>query len=591
MKEGELKKRREREKFQIVGKIKPDRKVKSLEGFKVMANVAGTKKQLGSAITDVDGTYEIKFEYDEPVDVNISVCPDVNEAMLKVIPKAKHFVPKDAWVKRSPYSLEADIPLSEPTILLWERTCQDYTIVGVVRKVIPDPVNPGSYLDPEPIPDVTVHIYEVSHQPFSLIESGFSSLPPPPPPPPPPPQPSRSVCELGSVTTGDNGVFVFDFTWYYQEQQPPYAYPGPDVKPDIRFKVFQNVNDFDVLLYEEDLSETHWDIETTFGVSLIVEGDVIVPDDPMPDIVDKFEFQGIGNVLVSDMNDDGYVSATKSPFGSTIHVKGQFKNELHGKYYQVLYAKWANDETEPIFPDDFAPILNEEWPVAQMIGGMWVTVSKSPTELPGGIKGCYEIPYYTDLSLTLKDVLIRWSTHRMDFGSPKYPDGKYTLKVKAFKDNGNEISFPTIEDKELIVRIDNTWPVAIIKDIGIVGGEIPLCADLPPGSEETCDDPEECGIVYIELNKEVRIKFDAYDEQNHFRSYKLTYRTGGDVVTIATSSGSNDYGYTDETVDWDIGGLKQCGYEIKLEVRDRTTNGYFPIHRTDDFLHLILLET
>ena len=582
MKEGELKKRGEREKFQIVGKIKPDKEVKSLEGFKVMAYVAGTKKQLGSAITDADGTYEIKFEYDEPVDVNISVCPDVNEAMLKAIPKAKHVVPKDAWVKRSPYSLEADIPLSEPTMLVWETICKEYIIYGMVVQGIPDPSISGSYSDLIPIPNVTVHISEVDLQPLVSIE-------------PPQPPPSFLVSTLGTATTDENGLFSFIFNWCYQGE-PPGMYPWSDVKPDLIFDVFQNVNNVQVHLYGEDPSETRWNIDQIppFGVCLIVEGPVIMPDDPIPPIDGDFEFHGIGNVLISQMNPEGYVDAPgspfdESPFGSTIHVKGQFNDELQGKYYQVSYAKWANDDTPPDDPD-FAPILDEAWLVAKLIGGTWQTFYKSPIEV-GGIEGCYEIPDYADIYLTSKTTLISWSTDRIDLGAPRYPDGKYTLKVRAFEVDGT--GYITLGgETKLNVRIDNTWPVAEIKDdIDITGGTIPPCP-----SEGICDDPEECGIIYIESGKKVRIKFDAYDEQNHFRSYKLTYRTGGGEYPIPDGSKNfigpprNDYGFTDETVDWDIGGLSQCGYEIRLKMWDRTINGYSLIHKTEDSHHLILLK-
>jgi hypothetical protein len=318
-----------------------------------------------------------------------------------------------------------------------------------------------------------------------------------------------------------------------------------------------------------------------------VEGDVILPDEEVDSIFEDFKFHGIGNVLKSDMNDEGYVDAEKSPFGSTIDVIGQFKDALQGKYYRVLYAEWENDITPPV-ENDFAPILNEVWPVAELGGAGWETFSKSPIELPGGIEGCYEIPDYNNYSLTSKTTLIRWSTHRIDLGAPRYPDGKYTLKVEAYKDDGTEIELlPSRGNEELNVRIDNTWPVAEIKgDIGIIGGTIPLCSET---DEEICDNPEVCGIIYIESGKKARIKFDAYDEQNHFRRYKLTYRTG-DGNEIPISDGSNDYGFTDETVDWEIGGLSQCGYEIRLEVWDRTTNGYRLIHRTEDFIHLILLD-
>lgn len=599
MEEKEKKTKREKEKFHIAGKVKTEEEGESIAGLKVMAYVTGTKKQLGSAITDSDGTYKIEFEHDKPVDVNISVCPDVDEKVLKIIPKAKHFIPKDAWVKRRPYHVEkVDVSITPPIWKLWETICKKYTIFGMVVKGIPDPDNPGSYLNLIPIPDATVHIYDVDP----------SWFPKPSMPPWPPMFRHYYEHEIGTTTTDENGLFVFDFDWCYSSPHihPWWRSPFPDTKPDILFKVTQTVNSVEVPFYEEDPSQTRWNIEQLpLGVTLIVEGEVILPDDPMTPITGDFEFHGIGRVLISQIDSEGYadtsgtgdvVGARDSPFGSTIDVKGQFNNSLPGKYYQVLYAKWENDTTPPN-PGDFTPILDEVWPVAQKIGDNWVTVYKSPVELPVAGGGCYEIPDYTDLYLTSKEILIRWATHRKDLGAPRYPNGKYSLMIKVFNADGTQ-GLGTQPINTFIVRVDNTWPVAKIKeDISIIGGTVKNCDNpiLSPG--EICDSPEVCGIIYLESGKQLRVKFDAYDEQNHFRNYKLTYRTGhGSEVNIPNGSKyftgppRKDYGFTNETVDWNIGGLDQCGYEIRLRVWDRTINGYYHIHWREDFIHIVLLN-
>ena len=569
-------------------------KDRSLEGLRVMAYVAETKKQLGSTITDAKGNYKIELEYEKPLDVSVSVSPDVDEKVLKVIPKAKKLISKKTWVKRSPYyAKEIDISISKVIYILWEKVCKPYTVYGMVVQGIPDPDNPGSYLDLIPIPGATVHIYDVS-PPWIWI---IGTTPPP-----------YYKNEIGTATTDENGLFVFNFDWCYTVSHL-LIWPFPDYKPDILFKVTQNVNGVKVPIYEEDPgTKTRWNIDDLppLGVTLIVEGDVILPDDPMTPIAGDFEFHGIGWVLTSQINGEGYadtsglhdvVRAKDSPFGSTIDIKGQFNNSLQGKYYQVFFAKWANDTTPPS-PGDFSPILDEIWPIAQKIAGEWKTVHKSPVELPGAGDGCYEIPDYTDLYQTSKDILIRMNTHRMDLGAPRYPNGKYSLLVKVFNGDGSEVSIPAGGDIQLIIRVDNTWPIAKIKeDIEIDGGVIPHCPDPKPQGM-ICDNPEVCGIVYIESGKKLHIKFDAYDEQHHFRNYKLTYRTGHNVEEIAITGGSKyftgppreDHGFTDEILDWNIAGLNQCGYEIRLRVWDRTINGKHHIHRSEDFIHIILLD-
>ena len=585
--------KRKEEKFVIRGRLSVDEAGRELGGLKVIATLAHTKQQLGEAVTEPDGAFSLEFRWHEPVDVDIAVAPDVDKAVLRTIPKANRAFTKDAWARQNPYVLEIDKwVIARPIWRLWDEVCKTYTVFGMVVKGVPDPLNPGTYLELIPIPDATVHIYDVNPSWFWMF----------------PPDYTRH--ELGTATTDVNGLFVFTFNWCYTI---PFVHlwwwpPFPDTKPDLLFEVTQTVNGSPVTIYAEDPAvETRWNIDNLppLGVTLIVEDDVVLPDDPISPISGDFEFHGIGRVLVSQIDTEGYantagagdvVGAKDSPFGSSLDIKGQFNNAHAGKYYQVRYARWQNDTTPPA-AGDFAPILDEAWPIAQKVGANWVTVMRTPVSLPGAGDGCYQIPDYTDLYTTSKEMLIRWTTHRNDMGARRYPDGKYTLQIAAFNADGSSLPLPAGGGEEIAVRIDNRWPVAALDEsFAIVGGTLPLCPDPKPAGM-ICDSPEVCGIVYIEPGKRVRIGFDAYDDQNHFRNYQLTYRTGHGV-SVAIAGGSKqftgppreDFGFTAETVDWDIAGLAQCGYEVRLVVWDRTINGYHHIHRSEDFVHVILLE-
>jgi hypothetical protein len=584
---------RKQDTFTIRGRLAAAEGSRNLGGLKVIATLAHTKQRLGEVTTGPDGSFTLEFRWHEPVDVEIAVAPDVDEAVMRTIPKASRTFSKEEWVKKSPYTLEIDDwIIAQPIWKLWDEVCKTYTVFGMVVKGVPDPHNPGTYLELIPIPDATVHIYDVNPSWFWILPPGHTRR------------------ELGTATTDVNGLFVFTFEWCYTI---PYIHlwwwPSfPDTKPDLLFEVTQTVNGTKVSIYDEDpATETRWDINNLppLGVTLIVEEDVVLPDDPISPISDDFEFHGIGRVLVSQINSEGYAStagagdvvgAHDSPFGSTLDIKGQFNNAHAGKFYQVLYARWADDTTPPT-AGDFGPMLDESWPIAQKVGTNWVTVMRSPVSLPGAGEGCYQIPDYTDLYTTSKEILIRWTTYRKDVGAPRYPDGKYTLKIKAFNADGSDLPLPAGGTDEIIVRIDNSWPVASLQGtFSIVGGTLPLCPNPKPAGM-ICDSPQVCGIVYIEPGKQVRIGFDAYDNQDHFRNYQLSYRTGHGVA-VAIPGGSKqfigppreDHGFIGESVDWSIAGLAQCGYEVRLVVWDRTINGYHHIHWSEDFVHVILLE-
>jgi len=223
------------EKFVITGKVKKEEETESVQGLKVVAYLAGTKRVLGSAITDSEGNYKIEFENDKPADVNISVCPDVEEKKFELIPKVRHFISKDTWKKKSPYYVETvDITIKKSIFDLWRRICKKYTIFGMVAIGVPDPANPGTYVDYIPIPGATVHIYDVNIPWWPFF-------------PPPPPSPPYYKYEIGTAVTDENGLFLFEFDWCYS-LWPWMFFPFPDTKPDILFTVTQTVNDVEVTI-------------------------------------------------------------------------------------------------------------------------------------------------------------------------------------------------------------------------------------------------------------------------------------------------------------------------------------------------------
>lgn len=551
---------------------------RSVEGLKVSAYVAGTKKLLGTAIADEEGRYRFEFEHKKPMNVELLVTPNVSEKLISGLPAARKRIPPAELSKK------VDLSISEYLWPIWDKITKVYVLFGNVMHGIPDPDNEGDYLDLTPIPDVTVHIYDVGSwwDPFPM---GYTKH------------------KLGTATTSATGSFFFEFNWtYYLGGMHPIWMP-PDTKPDILIEVTQRVNGVDVLLYEDQPDvDTRWNIDQfPPGIPIIIEGDMILPDEELTPIDTDFEFHGIGRVLISELF-DGYadtsgstpdvVKAKNSPFGGTIDIKGQFNNELQGNFYRVLFAKWEDDTTPPE-SGDFTPMLDEGWNIAMKVDDEWTTVYRSPGELGELGGGFYQIPDYTDTNMTSKEILVRWRTWRKDGGAPRYPDGKYSLRLEVYDEDGAAILATT----SMAVQVDNTEPIALIREnIQVENGSLPLCTETTTEGE-LCDSPEVCGIVYLEPGKKLKFRLDAYDEANHFRRYRVTYRGGhgetGIIRNWVSWEDENDHGLENELVEWDISpssALTQCGYQIHLKVWDRTINGYGYIHEESDFINMILLD-
>jgi hypothetical protein len=293
--------------FQITGKVETEG-AEPPSKLRVIAYVAGTKKQLGSTIPNADGTYKIEFEHDKPTDIDVSVGLDTLERAFDRLPKVRSFISKDVWVKRSPYSAKVDFAIPNTIYSLWKKICKKYVVFGWVVKGVPDPNDPNNYINLIPVPDATVHIIDVSWPKIYPVWE----------------KPKYQEFEIGTATTDQNGLFLFELDWCYTKIIPGQKAPipvwllNPDYKPDIIFKVAQTVNNVEVPIYTEDPSEARWDMEDlpSLGVTLVVKGEAILPDDPMPAISGDFEFHGVGRVLISQINSDGYAD-TSSVAGCT----------------------------------------------------------------------------------------------------------------------------------------------------------------------------------------------------------------------------------------------------------------------------------
>ncbi len=245
----------------------------------------------------------------------------------------------------------------------------------------------------------------------------------------------------------------------------------------------------------------------------------------------------VGGMPVGNINSEGLANgwsattpqfeAFDSPFGGVVEILGLKPSCEECERFKVEYAEWPSFTTPPA-PDSFNPLTDDfkEWMFVWP--SLWVRVNRAPAS-----DGWLDI---------LCDSVM---------GGPYYPwntaskNGKYSLRLTVEDVGGTQhVSLP------VVVMIDNKRPTAVLNI-----STTPECGDITIGDTVTGN-------------------IAATDE--HFYSYRLSYRCGlnppcpGSVLPVRKYGNVSDHGDADLTFTWDTTGLPPCGYEILLEVWDRT---------------------
>lgn len=395
-----------------------------------------------------------------------------------------------------------------------------------------------------------------------------------------------------------------------------------DEFPDLLFEAQLGIEGSLRTIYSESYSETRWNQGLYLYVDLYVDGDLSLhatDTDIDADQDESFLFHGVGNVEPGWINSEGIIKSAPAAtglneyvFGGRMHIKGQFNNTHKGKYYQVEY-QCAGESS-------WNAVVGEQWYYSVYVGNnQWETHIKSPVTL-SGIEGCYIIPDYTDLDTTQKELILPWTSYRMDGNIPRYPNGHYRFRVNLIEEvsPGNYAVAPTSThdpmSQILNVTIDNNWPVAQFSDQLYVGENV--------GGTLNLSSVEPCGFVEGGLNRYLILNFTAVDLEKHFRRYIIQMNRGSESYitvpnaglpsTITTNPSLSGFklspseytfnlptdnfpnGYVALNLGTDpwLGGntLKQCAYNFTLTVYDRVTNGYGHIHWSKHPITLTIME-
>ncbi len=605
--------------YLIQGKITTPTIGRSLDELKVVAYRPlglSTMQTFGSCSVTADGQFTLKFEYgavgSPPIDVYIMPIPEeierlgvfrINQSAMGIYFPNIRIAAADWLHTHGVYEIKKSIVIPNYIWGRWDWLSEEFTIFGRVVKAEGDVVLP--------VPHAYVTAADVDSP--------------------------RSGGAMGSDETDEAGNFTITFRRInffinYAVYIPSVRRYGAENWPDIIFSIVQKIGGVKTSIYEEGLADARplsmWDepariLHVTLTTEVGVTNDEEYP--PIPP-GENFLCHGIGLVQPHSLT-DGYANTGPTddlpnlkdcPFGSTLHIKGQFDTTgpTPPRYYQVLFAKW-NGSTAPGL-DDFSPILHEAWTVSKYEPGtgIWNPIV---IESQSGVvtdEKVYEIPDYLDIAQTNKTRLISWQTHRKDAGIPRYPDGKYELLIKAWDSAGNPVDLnpSNPENNRLTVVVDNSWPTALLRRLGPF--DILRTDEMMPYTP-TCP-------VFSKGMDFLNVEFDAIDEQDHFLKYELSFITGHNFYVDRIrkdydgKSGTNERfnvtrihkqvgtgtefvtyppddiklpgGFPGEVYAWDVGSpdAVRCAYQVRLSIWDRAINGYGYIHHAEDTMHFSL---
>jgi hypothetical protein len=387
---------------------------------------------------------------------------------------------------------------------------------------------------------------------------------------------------IDAVMTNQDGEFstTFSFTT---------GPPGSSARPDIIFRVTQNIDGVTNVIYNENPAEhTRWNIADSLLVELKAE-DCISVSLPTagPGYDNLFLFTRVGLIPIIEIDlTDGYAYPgvttlnADAPFGSTLDICGWFGVFTGVEYYKIKYTGSGS----PVEMTD--ALYNLRYDVGLKT---FVSVKMGPQTI-GGVNNLYALPT-AGFPWIYPDRLIRWDT-------TKVPDGLYTVEIEGYSESGgvvSQIPYPTLDNTQthsvLKLQVDNTPPT--VYEIG----------KIKHGSTVI----DVCDIVKFTSGK-IEIEFEASDAKGHLRSYALHAMYGhNQYVTPPPTSpdlATDDYStHISSSKQWTGGTFKieypastydstkmpTCAYQFRLSISKRTTNGYGLVyHYREDTKHITI---
>jgi parallel beta-helix repeat protein len=282
--------------------------------------------------------------------------------------------------------------------------------------------------------------------------------------------------------------------------------------------------------------------------------------------------RGLANVSATTASDLRIPQYKDSPFGGNLWLFGLFGDADNVDYYQILIAPFGSTNFQPL--DD--PLVKYRYEVGP---GGTINIHRE-------VLGPLSVGTMTNLyKLTRAGAWTPPSDLRLIMNSNEWPNGRYTLKYKAFRLVGGaavEVALPRNSLDEIVIWIDNSQVEAVINLVkydpsnpnyeAATDGEIPECGKINLGSD----------------TENVRFVITARHPNGFLRDYALTASYGrnrsGGTICADQYVGAHDTtpplwnGVTNtefnSAASSGLNPWQTCPYSFHLNVWSRATDGY-----------------
>jgi hypothetical protein len=346
----------------------------------------------------------------------------------------------------------------------------------------------------------------------------------------------------------------------------PWA-PWLDCAPDIIFRVTQNCQGKDVVLVDETIFQTRWDIPTSLNVNLVANQQACcVPPDNRPpgncivissvcgSLINAIGGNAIPALPASPtdgfLNPGAVSNAGDRPFAGSVTLGGLFGHGAHADYYEV---EWSNGGAFNPMPPGAAGGFDRTYWGPKLGGGPvdFHAVLFAFTNISGQnvieSRGHFEANNdpanwgVTRFWVSNVDVLMVWNTETF------FSDGPYRLQVRSYPALGAGLDLAKAEvlpvcDTEtknhVVVTLDNrlnpdpTHPTAPDHPCG--GGTVHFCVTEPDTDiiKVTINgvSVKACDLVDAKAGGTLDIDFMAHDPDGHLELYTLIATYGENLA-------------------------------------------------------------